>query len=265
MSGMRGLRGMNGFRAEALNPDSQPTVNRQSRLTSVQRHDSVTSARVAREWLKYAAMLVMLLTIGVGNVWGALSSPYTCTFTAVMSMSGSNCTTGDVTWTLSTTVGNGSPTTTFGNQNGQSCIKLGAGKSNYYSAMTLTTSAFSSYNVTSVVIYASSNNGGSKTFRVTQGATQIGTGSQTFSSSTWVTDITRNTTAGSGGNLSIEISSDATATFIHSIQVTYTAGSCTTLSAPGSPSSTPSTTSVDLSWNSVANSSGYLVTFDGTE
>ena len=27
-------------------------------------------ARVAREWLKYAAMFVMLFTIGVGNVWG---------------------------------------------------------------------------------------------------------------------------------------------------------------------------------------------------
>lgn len=28
-------------------------------------------ARVAREWLKYAAMFVMLFTIGIGNVWGA--------------------------------------------------------------------------------------------------------------------------------------------------------------------------------------------------
>ena len=28
-------------------------------------------ARVAREWLKYAAMFVMLLTLGIGNVWGA--------------------------------------------------------------------------------------------------------------------------------------------------------------------------------------------------
>lgn len=28
-------------------------------------------ARVAQEWLKYAAMFVMLLTLGIGNVWGA--------------------------------------------------------------------------------------------------------------------------------------------------------------------------------------------------
>ena len=27
-------------------------------------------ARVAREWLKYAAMFVMLFTIGIGNAWG---------------------------------------------------------------------------------------------------------------------------------------------------------------------------------------------------
>ena len=33
-------------------------------------------ARVAREWLKYAAMFVMLFTIGSGNAWG-----YTGTFT----------------------------------------------------------------------------------------------------------------------------------------------------------------------------------------
>ena len=34
-------------------------------------------ARVAREWLKYAAMFVMLFTIGVGNVWGETFSKVT--------------------------------------------------------------------------------------------------------------------------------------------------------------------------------------------
>ena len=197
-------------------------------------------------FMRFAVVLTLIFTIGVGNVWGALSSPYTCTFTAGMTMSGSNCTTGDVTWTISTTTGKGSPTIEFGNQNSQSCIKLGSGKNNYYSKMTLTTSAFSSYNVTSVVIYASSNNGGSKTFKVTQGATQIGTGSQSFSSTTWVTNITRNTNPGSGGDLSIEISSDATATFIHSIKVTYTAaasGHSITYECNGATSGCPSNAS----------------------
>ena len=36
-------------------------------------------ARVAREWLKYAAMFVMLLTLGIGNVWGAEVVAYTLT------------------------------------------------------------------------------------------------------------------------------------------------------------------------------------------
>ena len=39
-------------------------------------------ARVAREWLKYAAMFVMLFTIGIGNVWGAIDANSTWTATA---------------------------------------------------------------------------------------------------------------------------------------------------------------------------------------
>ena len=173
--------------------------------------------------------ILIFLSFLLMSIWafGALSSPYTCTFTSGMSMSGSNCTTGDVTWTISTTTGKGSPTITFGNQNGQSCIKFGSGKSNYYSKMTLTTSAFSSYNVSSVVLYISSNNGGSKTIKVTQGTTTIGTGPQSFSSTSWVTYCTRNTTSGAGGDLNIEISSDATATFVHSIKITYSGGETT--------------------------------------
>lgn len=196
--------------------------------------------------LKLVTVLALLLTIGVGNVWGALSSPYECTFTSGMSMSGSDCTTGDVTWTVSTTTGKGSPSITFGNQNTQSCIKFGSGKNHYYSSITLTTSAFSSYNVSSVVLYISSNNGGSKTVTVSQGATTIGTGAQSFSSTTWVTGCTRNTTAGSGGNLTITISSDATATFIHSIKVTYSAPSCTIKPTVGSSLTSVSATASSI-------------------
>ena len=167
-------------------------------------------------------LLIMFLTLTVSaEVLGALSSPYTCTFTTNLTLSNNQVKTGDVTWTLSTTIGNGDPATDFGNTNGQSAIKLGSGKKNYYSKMTLTTSAFSTYNVSKVVLYISSNNGGSKTITVKQGNTQIGTGIQYFTNSDWVTNCTRNTAKGSGGDLSIEISSDATATFIHSITVTY--------------------------------------------
>ncbi len=94
------MSGMNGLRADAVNPDSLPTVNQQSRLTSEQRHYSVTSARVAQEWLngssrlrvvfdsftcrlrvcplKRVAVFAILLTIGVGNVW---ADTYTWTVT----------------------------------------------------------------------------------------------------------------------------------------------------------------------------------------
>ena len=168
--------------------------------------------------------LLSLLTavLLAGSMWGTITSPYTCTFTSGMTESDNTVTTGEVTWTLTRTVGAGSPTTTFGNQNGQSCIKFGSGKNNYYSTMKLTTSAFTSCSITSVVLYISSNNGGSKTITVKQGSTTIGSRSQSFSSATWVTNSTYNTTSGSGGDLEITISSDATATFVHSIKVTYT-------------------------------------------
>ena len=171
-------------------------------------------------------LLAMLLTLTASTVWGALSSPYECVFKTTSKLTNNQVTTGDVTWTLTTVNGAGSPTTTFGNTNGQSAIKLGSGRSNYFSKMTLKTSAFSAYNVSKVVLYISSNNGGSKTITVKQGDTQIGTGNQSFTGMTWVTNCTRNSTKGSGGDLSIEISSDATATFIHSITVTYEETSC---------------------------------------
>ena len=188
-------------------------------------------------------LLVMLLTLTVTtNAWGALSSPYECVFKTTSKLTNNQVTTGDVTWTLSTTIGAGTPATDFGNTNGQSAIKLGSGKKNYYSKMTLTTSAFSTYNVSKVVLYISSNNGGSKTITVKQGNTQIGTGSQNFTSTDWVTNCTRNTTKGSGGDLSIEISSDATATFIHSITVTYEETSCSVKPTVGATLQSLSTT-----------------------
>ena len=96
---MSGMSGMNGLRADAVNPDSQPTVNRQSRLTSEQRHYSVTSARVAREWLnasahlrvwtlKLVSVLVLVLTIGIGNAWGADASITSFTATSGNIVSG---------------------------------------------------------------------------------------------------------------------------------------------------------------------------------
>lgn len=175
-------------------------------------------------------MMVIVVVMMASSVWGHRSSPYSCVFDADLEEVSNQVTTGDITWTISRTVGKGSPTTTFGSQNNQTAIKLGAGSSNYYSAISLSTSDFSDKDVTQVVLYISSNNGGSKTITVTQGATTIGTQSQSFTSNTWVANSTYNTNSGSGGTLTIAISNDATATFIHSIEVTYTGGTTYTVS-----------------------------------
>ncbi len=50
-------------------------------------------ARVAREWLKFAAMFVILLTLSIGNVWGGYSSNFTNKNLAVG--------TGELTWSAS--------------------------------------------------------------------------------------------------------------------------------------------------------------------
>lgn len=189
-------------------------------------------------------IMVIAVVMMASSAWGRMGSPYTCTFTTWMTESSNQVTVGDITWTISRTVGNGSPTTTFGNSNSQSCIKFGTGSGNYYSSISLSTSDFSTYNVTKVVLYISANANSSKTITVTQGATTIGTQSQSFSGGTWVTNSTYNTNSGSGGNLTIAISSDATATFIHSIEVTYSGGSkyTVTFSAEGGSCATSTLT-----------------------
>ena len=42
-----------------------------SRMSLVGVSCDASGAKVAREWLKYAAAIMLVLTIGVGNVWGA--------------------------------------------------------------------------------------------------------------------------------------------------------------------------------------------------
>lgn len=190
------------------------------------------------------AMMVIAVVMMASSAWGRMGSPYTCTFTTWMTESSNQVTVGDITWTISRTTGKGSPTTTFGNQNSQTAMKFGAGSSNYYSSISLSTSDFSTYNITKVVLYISANTNSTKSITVTQGATTIGTQSQSFSGSNWVTNSTYNTNSGSGGNLTIAISSDATATFIHSIEVTYSGGSkyTVTFSAEGGTCATSTLT-----------------------
>ena len=144
---------MSGLRVDAVTPDSQPTVNRRSRLTSQQRHYSVTSARVAQEWLKYAAMAVMLFTLGVGNVWGGYSSNFSDKNLSVG--------TGELTWSASPTF----------NSYESSGDARGAQSSKATSNITIT-SANISGTVTGVSVVASMNIAGTMGIKI--GGTDFG-------------------------------------------------------------------------------------------
>lgn len=89
-------------------------------------------ARVAREWLKFAAMFVILLTLSIGNAWGqALTLPFNETFAGCNSTGGN-----DNSW--SGTIASGSLTNsqtdndgwTFGGtySGASACAKFGANK-----------------------------------------------------------------------------------------------------------------------------------------
>ena len=197
------------------------------------------------------------MVIGVGNVWGA--DP-TWTWTASSASDFGTSTSGNVTlngktWSVarSSAINEGSLAS--------GCVQLGA--NGRAQTITLTTSAFSSYKITRVDVECSSYHANHNIAISVGGTSYLAATATPY----WTTIGTKSGTGSSTGNIEIAFTtgSGARALYIKSITVTYTTASCTTLSAPGSPSSTPYETSVDLSWNSVANSSGYLVTFGGTE
>ena len=169
---------------------------------------------------RFAAILTILMTITINNVWAAeTTTEYV--FKSTASVSNNQITTDGVTWSITSETGKGSPDMDGVNFNNQSALRIGSGSNNYSSKVTLSTSAFSSYRVSKVVVSICSNNGGSKTITAKQGDITIGSTKQSFSTTTWVNNITLNSNQGNGGNLSIDISNDATAIYIHSIKVTY--------------------------------------------
>ena len=96
--------------------------------------------------------------------------------------------------------------------------KWGDSSSNYWKSYTLSTEYFASKSVKSVTVNFLNNGSKSATMIVKQGETTIGTATQTFGT-TW-TDLTANTTQGTGGTLTINYSV-AQASYIHSITVEY--------------------------------------------
>lgn len=126
----------------------------------------------------------------------------------------------EATWsiTMGTKVGspdiNGTPTKSYNNYG----WKWGTSGSKYWSSYTLSTDYFASKSVKSVTVKFLNNGKKSATMTVKQGETTIGTATQEFGT-TW-TDLTANTTQGTGGTLTINYSV-AQASLINSITVEY--------------------------------------------
>lgn len=133
---------------------------------------------------------------------------------------GNPATVNGATWSIKMGTIVGSPTTN-GTPTSYSKIygwKWGDSKDKYWSSYTLSTDYFASKSVKSVTVNFLNNGKKSATMIVKQGETTIGTATQEFAT-TW-TDLTANTTQGTGGTLTINYSV-AQASLIHSITVEY--------------------------------------------
>ena len=166
-------------------------------------------------------MIVAIMTTALSGTAAAQTS-WSHEFVSPEAVSNGSITVNNATWSVSTVTKAGSPTIDKGNSYSKYCLKFGSGKSNCYSSVTFSTDYFNNYNVQSVSVQVLHNASKSGTFTATQGNTTIGTVTQTIGTS-W-TDLTVNTSAGSGGTLSFTYSPTDCAVNIHSITVTYTTG-----------------------------------------
>ena len=169
------------------------------------------------------AMALILAIMGPRNVaWGQTTQTwnYEVVETSPTLFTNSPVTVNGATWSIVMGEVVGSPTTN-GVPTKYSSIfgwKWGDSSSKYYKSYTLSTDYFTDKNVKSVTVNFLNNGKKTGTMTVTQGSTTIGTASKEFAT-TW-TDLTANTTTGSGGTLSINYAV-AQASYIHSITVVY--------------------------------------------
>ena len=170
--------------------------------------------------LKFLAMMLTCILLNVNHVWGAT---WNHTFNSNPISDGS-MTINSATWSVATASSKGSPTITYATYSKIGGVKFGSSNKNYWGKITLSTSYFTSGNISSVTVNALLNAGVSTTMTIKQGSTTIG--SPTYSTATTWHDFIANTNTGSGGTLSIEITS-SNAIYIHSISVTYTASGST--------------------------------------
>ena len=160
---------------------------------------------------RVALVLSLLLTLGVTQVWGALSSPSACVFTSSNSTSLSDDNT-DVTWIASTTPsGFESSSDKRGLQWSGSVVNGG---------LTLSCSSYSSYTITKIEVVWSRNNSAGASVSATVGGKSFGS-SDTNNAKT--TNRKATFTGSEKGDIVIKATSTATnnSFYIKSITVTY--------------------------------------------
>ena len=146
-------------------------VSRQSDLDTYAagKTNNASGARVAREWMKYAAAILLVFTIGVGNAWGATTVTYSYD--------------GDATPSVSGTAPTGSTAALSGSYTDNSGWMQCA---NSESAV-LTLSGYQGYKITAITIHVKSNSkSGTGSFSVTAGSTTIASiASNAFNNAAW--------------------------------------------------------------------------------
>lgn len=204
-------------------------------------------ARVAREWLKYAAMFVMLFTIGIGNAWGETVT-YKQTSTSEASVSSGTAPKGsNVTFSNSYTTKE----------------QLTSGKN-----MVLTLTSLGGINISNITLSMKSNKSGGagKLSYSTDGGKNwtylVGSSSQgtAFNNTAWngsyttsYKDVSKDVSLSNVTQLKIRIEATANSLYCQSFTITYTASVTShTLSSAVSPAESGS---VELSATSVAEGS----------
>lgn len=163
-------------------------------------------ARVAREWLKYAAMFVMLFIIGIGNVWGETVT-YTITSKTAVSTSG---------------------TAPAGSSASYSQTYSTAGQATKGNTMTLTLTGFDGCTITGVSISAhnnksSGNGSGSLTINGQNKGSVTGLSGMGNSGWTTKTFSVTSTVVNSSEDVVVTLSCSTNSLYCQSFTITYTA------------------------------------------
>ena len=175
----------------------------------------------------FVAALTALMTLLAPCAWGEDNS-WTYSIQSGDAVTNNAITMGDVNWSVNTTKEKGNPTIS-NTYKSQQCLKFGDGKKSYFSNIVFSTDYFSKYKVKQVEIKIRLETDVETKVVVKQ--SDIEMGSATYSQSGAWYDMTANTTVGTGGTLSIGITTTHIV-YISYIKVTYEAATTQTCTTP---------------------------------